>query len=97
MYDTPSTQRLGGDAGDFSLADAHIAHRIQAGLGIHDSSTFEHQIVLLRRRNARRAHKKTERENQSAHNRTVILNPVKISDDSRTKNIPDLPQSLRPL
>ncbi len=47
MDDAASAQRLGRDADDLSVADADVAHSIQAGFGIHDTSAFEHQIVLL--------------------------------------------------
>ena len=47
MDDAASAQRVGRDADDLSVADADVAHGIQAGLGIHDASAFEHEVVLL--------------------------------------------------
>jgi hypothetical protein len=48
VNDAPSAQRLGGDAGDLAVADADVAHGIQASFGIHDAAALEHKIVLLR-------------------------------------------------
>ena len=47
MDNTAAAQRLGRDADNLSVADADVAHGIHAGLGIHDPSAFEHEIVLL--------------------------------------------------
>src|SRR5580692_9703944 len=47
MDDTASTQQLGRDAHDLSVMDANVAHGIEACFGIHDTPTFEHQVVLL--------------------------------------------------
>jgi len=42
-----SAQRLGRNADNLSIANPNVAHRIQPGLGIHHSATFQHQIELL--------------------------------------------------
>ena len=47
MDNPASAQRFGRDADNLSVTDANVAHGIQAGFGIHDTSAFEHQIVLL--------------------------------------------------
>jgi hypothetical protein len=48
MDDTPSAQRVRRDADNLSVADAHVAHGIQASLRIHDSTAIKDDIELLR-------------------------------------------------
>src|ERR1700690_1813146 len=47
MDDTAPGQRVGRDANNLPVADANVAHCIEAGFGVHDTSAFEYQIVLL--------------------------------------------------
>src|ERR1700691_1269700 len=49
--DTPSLQRVGRDADNHSVADPDVAHSIESGLGIHNTSAFEHEIERLRGHN----------------------------------------------
>ena len=48
LDDTVPVERVGRNADNLSVADADIAHRIQSGFGVHDSSPCEYKIVLLR-------------------------------------------------
>src|ERR1700722_16188039 len=56
INNAPSTERLGGYADNLPFAYAHVAYTIQAGPRIDDASTFQNQIVLLRRRDGRQHH-----------------------------------------
>lgn len=46
IEDDGPLQRLGGDGLDLPGGDADIAHRVQPGLGIHDPSPGQDQVVL---------------------------------------------------
>jgi len=48
MDDTASAERVGRDADNLAVEDANVAHGIEAGFGIHDTSAFEHEVELLR-------------------------------------------------
>jgi len=67
LDDAASVQGFGRYADNLSVADANIAHGIHAGFGIHDASTLEHEIVLLRGYDGGRCRQKKEKENQLAH------------------------------
>ena len=43
----PSAQRLCRDARYLSLANTHIPDSVEASLGIHYPTTFDHEIKLL--------------------------------------------------
>ena len=45
--DAASSERGGGDAGDFSVADADVADGVEGSLGVDDAAAFEHKIVLI--------------------------------------------------
>ena len=76
--DAASAERGGGDAGDFSIADADVADGVEGGFGVHDAAAFEHEIVLLRRQEGWEQ-EETETENQLAHVGS------EASDDSRDR------------
>src|SRR5882762_10127355 len=41
VNDTPPAQRFGRDADNLPVADADVAHGIEAGFGVHDASALE--------------------------------------------------------
>ena len=38
-----------GDGGDLRAADADVAHRVEARLGVHDASARQHDVVEVLR------------------------------------------------
>ena len=44
---TACAQWSGGDAGDFSIADADVADCVERGFGVDDAAALKHDIVLL--------------------------------------------------
>jgi hypothetical protein len=45
--DAFARERLCGNANNSAIADADIAHGVEAGFGVHDAPAFEDKIVLL--------------------------------------------------
>src|ERR1700689_1845528 len=43
--DAAPAERSGSDAGDFSVANSHVADGVEGSLGVHDAAAFEDEIV----------------------------------------------------
>ncbi len=43
-----ASQRTRGDDGDSSAVDAHAAHGVEAGFGVHHAAVLENNVVRLR-------------------------------------------------
>jgi hypothetical protein len=48
LDDPASAQGVGRDADNLAVEDANVAHGIEAGFRIHNTSAFEHEVELLR-------------------------------------------------
>ena len=48
MDDPASGELAGRNTDNLAVEDANVAHGIEAGFGIHDTSAFEHEVELLR-------------------------------------------------
>ena len=76
-------QRVGRDACDLAISDADIARGIEARLGIHDSSAFEYEVILLGERSGGKDQAQCDqrrKENCFAHGTRYYANWLRITN-----------------